>query len=258
MESNYSRRPVGGLTFRDLRHEDPSLLRTLYRTVLKPSFPADELEPLPVMEAAISGDGSGAKARAIVAVQKRDQALGGIISYWYPRSGVLLLGYLAVRPDARRQGIGTMLMEHAAQSWFHDPECLLAVAEVEDPRHFPKEASEARLALYGRLGARILKAPYFQPRVAPGVPRVFHMLLLVFHAQSSIRRGGDLDSHAIKSRVVTAFLTEYFEEAEGAGAVASDVDIRRLLSFYKGLRLIPLLDPKNYEKVPDLAQRNGH
>ena len=229
---------------------DSARLDRFYRDVLQPSFPPDELEPLSFMEAALRAEG-GSRARAIVAVAEDGDVLGGVVGYLFDRSQVLLLGYIAVRPDARRRGIGVSLLEQARDRWYGDPRCKLAIGEIEDPRHYAGRDSAARMSLYRHFGFQVLQAPYFQPRVAPDADRVYHMLLMVLHAVPSIHVESN-GHQALSAEVLRSFLDEYFEDAEGIDATAADAEIRWLRRFYEGPNVL-LLALDEYDRVPDLA-----
>ena len=73
---------------------------------------------------------------------------------------------------------------------------LVTLAEVDDPRRHTTEAligdPRARLAFYGRLGARVLDLPFFQPRLVADGPRAHGMLLLTLDVHSDALEGGAL------------------------------------------------------------------
>lgn len=238
---------------RDLDVEpDGELLDRFYRDVLSVAFSPDELDDAAVFAAGVRGEGE-APVLASVAVGHDGAVLGGVVGELFPRERVLLLAYLAVRPDFRGRGIGTTLMEHVAPRWHTRPDVRLAVAEVHDPRRWSSVEGDAplgRLRLFGRLGARVLGVPFVQPALGPGRPRVPGFLLLVFHVDGSVEiaRG---DASAVPSDLLAGFVRSYYEQAEGARAT-DDAQLDGLLEAIEARPTIPLLPIAEYDRVPQL------
>jgi GNAT superfamily N-acetyltransferase len=235
---------------------DPALLSELYCQVLAPAFPAHELVSLASLQQPVGGAEHGCDV--VVAVGSERQPVAGIVAQWFPASAVLLLAYLAVRPELRGTGIGTLLIEEAVPAWLQRHHPLLTVGEVEHPDHRGASAAygdpAARLRLYERLGARLVAAPYFQPRIAPAQERAYDMLLLVFDVDPSAYRA-DGPVPTIDGGILARFLDEYFADSEGADVVASDADflaMRAAMNPPGGLRLIPV---HRYREVPRLHRR---
>lgn len=203
------------MTFRDLHEElDADLLERLHREVLAASFSADELVELDALARNLaSGD-----ALVSVAVGDDGALLGGIVGDWFAGTRVLLIAYLAVRPELRGRSIGSALRGHAAATWPAQRQVRLVLAEVHDPRTWAGvEADDpvARLRLFERFEGRALDVPFVQPALRPGGERVRGFLLLVFFAAGDAlveRDGGE----GVPAELVSAWIRDYFASAEGA------------------------------------------
>jgi GNAT superfamily N-acetyltransferase len=212
------------------------LLRELHDGVLRPSFRPEEYVSPEVIKL-------GSKL-AVIACAADGLVAGGATGEVYPASGVLLLGYLAVRPGMRGRGIGGALMAAIRERWLgHDT---LAVLEMDDPRHHAPHPDhgdpEARLRFYGTAGVRLLARPYFQPRLRAHLPRVHHMLLGV------IPPAGAALPDSIPSMRVRAFLREYFEASEGS-AVSADAEFLTLADAYRQPS-IELIGTADFAMIP--------
>jgi GNAT superfamily N-acetyltransferase len=227
--------PQSGLNIRIFDQDSPhaaELLRELHDDVLRPSFRPEEYVSPTVIN-------PGGKP-ALIACADDGQVIGGALGYEYPRSGVLLLGYLAVRRGMRGKGVGGVLMTELRKRWL-EPDTL-AVLEMDDPRYHAPHPNhgdpEARLRFYGAAGVRLLAIPYFQPSIRSDLPRSHHMLLGVIPAA-----GASLPT-AIPAQRVSAFLAEYFEDCEGAPVGDDDAEVQRLLDACRGpdVALLPVED----------------
>ena len=239
------------VAFRDLDVDrDDDLVDRLYRDVLAVSFSSDELDDAEVFAQGTREGGT----LASVALGADGSVLGGVVGEVFADERVLLLAYLAVRPNVRSRGIGTRLMEHVAPRWYTRPDVLLAVAEVHDPRPWANVDGEdplARLRLYERMGARVLGVPFVQPALGPGRARVPGFLLLAFHVDPSLELQ-DEGGSAIGSEIVSRFVRRYYEIAEGEPDPA-DSELNALLARIEERAAIPLLPIAEYERVPLLA-----
>jgi GNAT superfamily N-acetyltransferase len=235
----------------DLRRDyDEELLHDLYTQVLEPSFARDELEPVESIAAGLQGRREG-DVLAAVALDASGKPLGGLIAERDSQTSVLLLSYIAVRPEARGRGIATLFMEHVAADWYRHPDVLLALAEVHDPRSFADvvgEDSIGRLRLYERLGARLLAVPFVQPALTEGRERIPGFLLLVFHAdpRACVERDG---STGVRSEIVTDFIRRYYESAEGV-TPPYDPQLAKLLQAVGARDEIPVLPISQYSRIP--------
>ncbi len=224
----------------ELRETDETALRSFYTEILTPAFPPDELITWDELHEAAAADlGPG------VLVLDGETPLGGMLGEIYPRSGVLLLSYIAVRPEARGRGIGQTLLTDVIPQWRAAIRPSLVIAEIEDPRfHQPNTYSdpEARLRLYQRTGSTLLPMPFFQPSLRPGVPRVFDMLLIC---------PGETVP-AVPAKVVGTFLDEYFELCEGGEVLTTDPEYQALQRFSEGDDdgLLPLWPLDRLPEIP--------
>jgi GNAT superfamily N-acetyltransferase len=247
--------PAEVFALRDLDSDpDDTLIDGLYQDVLAVSFSPDELDQADAFAEAVRGEG-GTEVLASVAVGRDGAVLGGVVGEVYARERVLLLAYLAVRPELRSRGIGTMLMQHVAPRWFAHPDVLLAVAEVHDPRPWSAVAGEdplSRLRLYERLGARVLGVPFIQPALGPGRARVPGFLLFAFHVDPSVEVEHEGEG-AVRSDLVGRFVRRYYETAEGITA-PYDSELAELLRRIEGQATIRLLPVAEYDRVALLTE----
>src|SRR5689334_19885459 len=143
-------------------------LAEVYREILVPSFPPDELISPEILRSGVR-DGS---YRVAAARDGRGSPTAAAVAEWSPTSRVLLLSYLAVGERGRGQGVGGKLYRHVLDGWTGQDAPCLFVAEVEHPDRHAGSAAHGdplrRLRFYGAQGARLLRAPYFQPALQAG------------------------------------------------------------------------------------------
>jgi len=189
------------------------LLGQVYREVLVPAFPAEELESeSDVAETLEAGLGS-----LLVAVDDAGRPAGAAFGRWSAASRVQLLAYLAVKPGTRGHGLGGRLLRDAVEAWRERYDPCAIVAEVESPDapavHEDYGDPRRRLAFYEAAGARVLDLPYFQPGIGSPARRVRGMLLLVLHADASFTQGR---TDRLSGAPLRTFMEAYLESAEGA------------------------------------------
>jgi GNAT superfamily N-acetyltransferase len=239
-----------GLVLRDMVHEPSDvLLAELYQRVLAPSFKVGELEPPEVIREQVD---DGGIIRMLAYFDADSKPVAVITADWYPRSEVLLIGYLAVRPDLRRQGLGTRLIGRAASKWIAEERPVLTVAEVEDPRFYTASDTGdpvARLRMYERLGGRIVGVPYFQPQLSDDLERVHHLMLMAFGVNSE-RLTEDSPVRSVPTAPIGVFLGEYFEAAEGSQPL--DEEFLKLKAEVLSAPEAPLLRSGEIGRLPSL------
>lgn len=214
-------------------------LDSLWRDVLAPSFPPDELTSPDDLRAGLA---SG-ELTAYGVQQQDGQVVAGIVASWSRATQVLLVDYLALAPGHRGGGVGGRLLDRSLAGWREELHPVLALAEVEHPGQHPVHPTHgdpaARLRFYARHGARALALPYFQPGIGgPGSPRVPAMLLMAL--------GTDPGADAVPAPAVRDFLLEHLRECEGT--VADDGAVGRLLEAASGAR-VPLVDTSDAEAL---------
>lgn len=200
-----------GPTIVSLREVSDSTVDVLYRTVLQPSFPPNELIEREAVQAEVGPDGVDL---GFVAVDE-GEPVACLLGEYYPAGEILLIGYLASRPDQRGRGVGRALVATALDAWSRAAPSALVLLEVEDPRwHSSTTHGDpvARLRFYAREGARLLDIEHVQPALEPGGERVPHLLLLALGATAT----------EVDRTVVHAFLAEYFAVCEGEPDPADD------------------------------------
>lgn len=155
----------------------PDQLNQVYDEILARSFPPGELLTREEFLTAENVLVEGEPPRAVA------------VGDYSPATGLLLLEYLAVAPEARGKGSGSALFTAAMASWREllGPGAFLAEIERPDAHAASAEHGDPvrRLAFYSRLGLRALALPYYQPAVAPGLPPVPDLLLGVLVEDAS-------------------------------------------------------------------------
>ncbi len=232
------------IEIRDLRGEqDLALAARLYHEVLQPSFVPSEMYSWEVFAEGLR-PGQSPAMRVAVATDREGSPVGGLTAELFPSSGVLLVGYVAVRPDWRGHGIGSLLLTVAGAPWYDDPSVVLALGEVHDPRHpwaAAGEESLARIRFFERAAARVLDVGFVQPSLGPELERVPNFLLVVFAVKDIALVA--TEPPAVDARVVGTFVREYFGHCEGFPGGTPDPELARLLadiSRYPGIALLPL------------------
>lgn len=207
-------------------------LTELYRSVLTPTFPPEELSDLDLLLA----DLAGGRLMVLAGRDGGEIVAGAVIDGAGP---VRMVSYLAIAPQGRGAGLGGRLLSTALATVGSEPGVRLIVAEVEDPAHHGSDPDRgdptARLRFYARRGAQLLDLPYFQPGVRPGAARVEHMLLLALEVDPELVVPGQPPT--IPPQPLLDHLTDYWLRTEGA--VGDDPACRAL--FEAASRPIPLL-----------------
>jgi GNAT superfamily N-acetyltransferase len=108
---------------------------------------------------------------ARIALDERDEILGGITYELYPKSQAGLVTYMVVAPAARNRGLGRQLFEGAARA-LYDQGARAVFGEVN------RDAPE-RLARFVRWGARPVDVEYVQPALGPGLQPDHGLQLIV-------------------------------------------------------------------------------
>jgi GNAT superfamily N-acetyltransferase len=243
---------------RDLRG-DEGLARAVYDDLLEPLFPAGELIDRRAMIEAYAR-ATDPPPHAVAIDDGRPIAVA--LTERFAASDVLLLTYLAVRPDRQGDGLGGRLLDDHLARWAAETEPQLVLAEVEDPRqHAASDVADPadRLRFYGRHGARVLAMPYVQPALHPGAGRVRGMLLLSLAptARGVVGDAGGGDA-GVRADVVRAFLEEYVVGTEGEAALRSDPEVLALLAHVPpGDALVPTLRVEQVDAVPPLGAGIG-
>jgi GNAT superfamily N-acetyltransferase len=237
-----------GIAIADARDDNFQFAPEFYRTVIVPCFPPDELE---TEEELIGGLRSG-RSRLLLARDADGTIVGGAVGDYFPRSDVMLLAYLAVRPGGRGSGIGSTLLQAARDAWMAELNPRLIVLEVEDPRRVTGSAAfgdpVARVRFYERHGVRALPLPYVMPTLSPGTQRVQRLMLMVLGGAAVPPGSATADGQHVAS-----FVAEYFEEFEGP-ARPGDSELGLLLAACARPGGLPLL---RADELPAVNQRRG-
>jgi GNAT superfamily N-acetyltransferase len=221
------------------------MLRQLYESVIAPSFPPAEREPVEKLRRVLSAD----ELRGAIAVMPDGVPVGALFLEWFADIRAALLCYFAVRPDLRGRGIGRRLIAVATPQWRAALNPHVVFAEAEDPRfRGPGSAAHAdggvdygdghaRLRLYAGFDLRRLPIPYLLPELAPGAGRMPGLLLLVAEADDVVSPAPD----RIRSTVVEEFLLRYFARQEGTAVGDEDRQLHQVLAECRRADFLPLL-----------------
>jgi GNAT superfamily N-acetyltransferase len=180
------------------------LIRRLCVEIVQPSIPPGELEPS-LADRLCSGSEEAFVAAAMVG----DVPVGVIVADLLARSGVLLLRYLAVRPNSRDSGVGSALLE-LLPVWRDRTAASVVVVEVEDPRFHRMGGfgdPAGRLRFYMHAGFAAIPLPFVQPRLRKAGERVDGFLLLATS-----------DSGTVPAATVRSFVLEYVAKVEEVDA----------------------------------------
>jgi GNAT superfamily N-acetyltransferase len=175
-----------------------------YREVLEPAFPPEELSDLETLRTAYLRPLPGFDGKIAL---RNGEPIGGALGEHYAASGVMMLGYLAVRADLRGHGVGSALLDDLKSKWRKLFKPTVTLAEIEDPRYHragPCGDPRARLEFYDRIGAKLLPLWYFQPSLGRGLARVRGMLLICL----------DPGLEVVPTVSLLTFLDEYFALCE--------------------------------------------
>lgn len=178
---------------------------TLYREVLAPTFPPDELVTEQDFLARMA-DGSllahvepGPDGQP-VALAVAERFLGD----------VLLLSWLAVHPRSRSGGLGGRTLTHALDRWQSELDPRMVLGEVEHPLSTPAHEDHgdpsARLRFYHRFGVRALPVAHVQPSLRPEGSPVENLMLCVF------RDRGLPPGDEVEAAPVRGFLADYLDD----------------------------------------------
>ena len=223
----------------------PDLVQQVFDDVLRPSFDEDEL---PSVDVLMQGKSDGYEQTLIVASDADGPAAAAV----YGRQShhpVGLLSYLAARPGERGRGLGgRVLARLTAIAVASDVGVVLG--EVHDPRFHAESEDErprARLRFYERHGARVLDAPFVQPRLSDGTERVRDMLLLVLHARPEVL------SEGVPAEWIDQWCRTYFVDEEGNEP--DDDEYRALVGRWRGRDRVPVVPVSAFESVQPLPRR---
>lgn len=174
----------------------------------------------PRLEIIICGDNLNADAMRSIA--------GGIVFEYYRDSDCWLCTYLAVKPDCRRRGFATHLVEAMIAKIGGAPRSSspwLLLAESENPARLPigeRQVATQRLLALSSLGFRRLPLDYVQPALSPEKAEVTFLSLIAY----CDNRNGLLNT--IDSSRIERFLREFFALLDQSNASSLQTMIAKL------------------------------
>jgi GNAT superfamily N-acetyltransferase len=232
----------GGKPLRIVEITEPGLaLDAVYFDVLQLSFPPSELVTVDALGRGVAS----ADASVASLVDSAGCPFAAAVAEWSPTSGVLLLTYLAARPEDRGRGLGSALLRHVRREWVLRYDACAMLAEIEHPAAHRGSAMfgdpAARLRFYAERGGRALDLPHFQPALRPGGERVYGLILAVLELAGAAQgaRPGRMAAEPLRR-----FLTEYLDGTDtGAGSDPAVAALWRGLDRPDGVPLLPLEEP---------------
>lgn len=197
---------------------DAALLDQVYREIYLPAFPIrDEQEDPTIWTPRLLDANSHPRLCFLIAGEAladpaRRRVSGLLVAEFYAASACVLVSYLAVAADARRQGLAKKLFAElgrridagrvsrglpvaAVFAEIHDPQAAAAQADVLDP--------QARLRVMAGLGGRRIPVEYVQPALGPDQSPAGGLWLIAFPALAS-------RPHALTVQRVRDFLVEFY------------------------------------------------
>jgi GNAT superfamily N-acetyltransferase len=197
----------------DLHAETPEQRRVktieFYEQVYRAAFPkTDQAETpdiwLPLME---DDRPEGSPGVGLIIAYNGEQIVGGALLERYYIADCWLLSYIAVRPEARRQGIAAGLMTEVNRSLAsYEQTGALLLAETEDPAQCLTDhdqiIAETRLRALDALGLRQVMFDYVQPALAPDKQPLHNLLLLCYDPRQT--------SPGISAKQLAAFLIDFY------------------------------------------------
>ena len=128
---------------------DEAQVSQLYAQKMKRDFPPSELKTLDAILKMMRRD-----EYDVFMACSRDVAVAYALLFRPKNGSIALLDYLAVEPQCRAQGIGTVLLEKLRQYYASETEALLI--ECERPKAAPDETeARNRIRFYEKSGAQI-------------------------------------------------------------------------------------------------------
>lgn len=231
----------GRVAFAACADVEGEVFDSFYHHVLEPAFPREELTDLETLRAEYLRPQPGFHGE--IALQGREP-VGGALGEYYDASGVMMLGYLAVRADVRSHGVGRALLDRLLPKWRESFRTTAILAEIEDPRHHnagPRGDPLARVKFYDRIGAKLLPLWYFQPSLGRGLARVRGMFLICL----------DPELEAIPTVSLLNFLDEYIASCEGEEIKQTDPEYLALCDQVQAWsEKIPLWPLSRADEVP--------
>lgn len=205
-------------------------LDALYRDVLAPMFPADELDSLENIRTGLSKGTFSVYALydKLAATDATEVVMAGAVGQWFAEHKVMLLSYLAARSGGQSKGYGSQLLAAALKGWAEGFTPQLILAEVEDPLvHKATQYGDprARVKFYERFHGLELQIPYFQPRFTADRQRVMNLMLVSLYTAPAILNEG---AGTIKSEPVRGYVRQNLVNSEGS--VGADEDTQKLLA----------------------------
>lgn len=205
---------------------------SIWKSLLGPDKPES---PAPLLSIFLCGEGLASPDPASRWID------GFIFAELYRESRCGLLTYLAVRPEARRRGVGRRLVTRAVEhltrlACDHGGKLRAVFAESEDPLNPDNAAYHDRFDLFDRitflerLGARRVVTGYVQPPLAPRQERARNLLLFAIPIDDTLPRRLDPE-------VLRDFVHEFYR-AEGIDP-ETDGDVAAMLAAGKGGELPP-------------------
>ena len=215
----------------ELSKGDRALLKKFDVQTFTPSFPNDdERESLEDDIIPRILDHSGDVRTFIVLVAEKDTVLAGEVFDWYPQTGDLEIIYIAVNPDSRRGGLGSILLKEGMARVVkrigeEDGIVRRVFFETENPEKPQQSGSLVmslpdRLRFFGRHGGAVLLDCYYQPPLSEGKGWADNMMLCTLPIYIWNEDETEVEEPELETFVPTdevmEFLTAFYNGLDGA------------------------------------------
>ena len=162
--------------------------------------------------------------RTFILLFKEDDIVqGGIISDYYPKSGVIHLIYIAIQKERRGSGIARKLIKSLLpnaikaleETFGFSAKAIIFESNIPWKTEIDSIDPKLRLKIFEKLGAKLIPIPYVQPALSESKKKVENLFLLSFPLTESSTL------NTLNTKVLEDFLKEFYQ---GLGIKAPELN----------------------------------